>query len=43
MNKILVGVLCGLVLGAIDGATAWFTPDARPMITGIMVDRRSRA
>jgi F0F1-type ATP synthase assembly protein I len=37
MNKILVGILCGLVLGAIDGATAWFTPDARPMITGIMV------
>jgi len=37
MNKILVGILFGLVLGAIDGATAWFTPDARPMIAGIMV------
>jgi hypothetical protein len=37
MNKILVGVVFGLVLGAIDGATAWFTPDVRPMMTGIMV------
>jgi hypothetical protein len=37
MNKLLVGLLFGLVLGAIDGATAWFTPDARPMITGIMM------
>jgi uncharacterized membrane protein YeaQ/YmgE (transglycosylase-associated protein family) len=37
MNKILIGLLFGLVLGAIDGATAWFTPDARPFIGGIMV------
>ncbi len=37
MNKILVGLLFGLVLGAIDGATAWFTPEARSMMTGIMV------
>jgi MFS family permease len=37
MNKILTGIGFGLVLGAIDGATAWFTPDARPMMTGIMV------
>lgn len=37
MNKILVGIGFGLILGAIDGATAWFTPDARPMMTSIMV------
>ena len=37
MNKILVGIGFGLILGAIDGATAWFTPDVRSMMTGIMV------
>lgn len=37
MNKIVVGVVFGLILGAIDGATAWFTPEARPLIGGILV------
>jgi F0F1-type ATP synthase assembly protein I len=37
MNKILVGIVFGLILGALDGATAWFTPDARSMMSGIMV------
>jgi hypothetical protein len=37
MNKILVGLIFGLILGALDGATAWFTPAVRSMITGIMV------
>ncbi len=37
MNKIVVGLLFGLVLSAIDGATAWFTPEVRPMMVGIMV------
>jgi hypothetical protein len=37
MNKIGVGLLFGLVLGAVDGATAWFTPEARPLIGGILV------
>jgi hypothetical protein len=37
MNKIFVGLLFGLVLGALDGATAWFTPAARDAIGGIMV------
>src|SRR5260370_16962517 len=37
MNKIAVGLLSGLILGAIDGATAWFTPEVRPMIGGILV------
>jgi F0F1-type ATP synthase assembly protein I len=37
MNKILVGLLFGLILGAIDGATAWFYPETHSMIAGIMV------
>jgi hypothetical protein len=37
MNKILVGLLFGLVLGALDGATAWFYPEARSLLAGIMV------
>jgi MFS family permease len=37
MNKIVVGLVSGLVLGAIDGATAWFTPEVRSMMTSIMV------
>ncbi len=36
-NKILVGLLFGLVLGALDGATAWFYPETRPVLAGIMV------
>src|ERR1019366_1569484 len=37
MNKILAGLVFGLVLGAIDGATAWFYPETRSVIAGIMV------
>ena len=37
MNKIFVGLLFGLVLGAADGATAWFYPETRPVIGGILV------
>jgi F0F1-type ATP synthase assembly protein I len=37
MNKIVVGLLFGLILGALDGATAWFYPEARPLIGGILV------
>src|ERR1017187_7893619 len=37
MNKILVGVLFGLILGFLDGATAWFYPETRPVIGGILV------
>src|SRR5260370_30477970 len=37
MNKIVVGLLFGLVLGAIDGATAWFYPETRSLVGGIMV------
>ena len=37
MNKIVVGLIFGLVLGALDGATAWFYPEARSAIGGILV------
>jgi drug/metabolite transporter (DMT)-like permease len=37
MNKILAGLLFGLVLGAIDGATAWFYPETHSVIGGILV------
>jgi hypothetical protein len=37
MNKILAGALFGLILGAIDGATAWFYPETRSLIGGILV------
>ena len=37
MNKIVAGLLFGLLLGAFDGATAWFYPEVRPMLMGIMI------
>ena len=37
MNKIVVGLLFGLILGALDGATAWFYPETRPVIGSILV------
>jgi len=37
MNKIVVGLLAGLILGAMDGATAWFYPETHSMMAGIMV------
>jgi F0F1-type ATP synthase assembly protein I len=37
MNKIVVGLIFGALLGALDGATAWFTPDARSLMASIMV------
>lgn len=37
MNKILVGLLAGILLGALDGATAWFYPEVRSLVGGIMV------
>lgn len=36
MNKPVIGIIVGTVLGLIDGATAWFTPAARDQITGIL-------
>ncbi len=37
MNKIVVGLLFGAILGAVDGATAWFTPETRTQLARIMV------
>ncbi|MGE5046979.1 MAG: hypothetical protein ACM3PC_00305 [Deltaproteobacteria bacterium] len=37
MNRIVVGILVGGALGILDGLTAWFTPEARPQIIGIVV------
>ena len=37
MNKVLVGLLFGLILGAVDGSTAAFYPEARPLLAGILV------
>jgi hypothetical protein len=37
MNKPIVGVAAGAVLGFFDGLTAWFTPEVRPFLTGILV------
>jgi F0F1-type ATP synthase assembly protein I len=37
MNKIPAGLVFGLVLGAIDGATSWFYPETHSIIARIMV------
>lgn len=37
MNKIVLGLWLGAVLGAFDGMTAWFTLQARAEIVGIVV------
>ena len=36
MNKVVVGLLLGGVLGIFDGLTAWFTPAVRAQILGIV-------
>jgi hypothetical protein len=37
MNKPVLGLLVGIVLGALDGATAWFTPAVRDQMTEILI------
>jgi hypothetical protein len=37
MNKPLLGIAVGAVLGIVDGATAWFEPKARPEIMTILM------
>ena len=37
MNKIVVGLIFGAALGALDGASAWFYPEVRSVIASIMV------
>ncbi|MBI2839931.1 MAG: hypothetical protein HYX75_16575 [Acidobacteria bacterium] len=37
MNKVALGVFLGGVLGVFDGLTAWFTPEVRNEILGIII------
>jgi hypothetical protein len=37
MNKALLGLLLGGILGVFDGLTAWFTPAVRSQLVGIVV------
>ncbi|HKS74494.1 MAG TPA: hypothetical protein VJQ82_14925 [Terriglobales bacterium] len=37
MNKVWLGLLIGTILGAIDGLTAWFTPEVRTQLLGIVI------
>ena len=37
MSKPAIGVAVGLVLGMLDGASAWFSPEARPMMLVIVI------
>jgi hypothetical protein len=37
MNKILLGLLLGTVLGALDGATAYMTPEVRAEMATIII------
>jgi hypothetical protein len=37
MNKIVVGIVLGAILGAVDGTTAWFAPEARTKMAGIII------
>jgi hypothetical protein len=37
MNKALLGLILGGILGVFDGLSAWFTPAARPEILGIVM------
>jgi len=37
MNKVLLGVIVGGVLGIFDGLTAWFTPAVRDQMVGIVI------
>jgi hypothetical protein len=37
MNKPVVGIVVGAILGILDGATAWFEPSVRPQIAGILM------
>jgi MFS family permease len=37
VNKVLLGVGLGGVLGVLDGLTAWFTPAVRDQMMGIVI------
>jgi hypothetical protein len=37
MNKALIGLLLGGILGVLDGLSAWFTPAVRNQLLGIVL------
>jgi hypothetical protein len=37
LKRIIVGLVFGAVLGALDGATSWFTPEVRAMLIQIIM------
>ncbi len=37
MNKVVIGLILGGVLGFFDGLTSWFTPAVRSQLFGIVV------
>jgi peptidoglycan/LPS O-acetylase OafA/YrhL len=37
MNKIVLGLLVGGILGIFDGLSAWFTPAVRAQLLGIVI------
>jgi|SRR5579863_553061 hypothetical protein len=37
MNKVLLGLILGGLLGIFDGLTAWFTPAVRDQLAGIVI------
>jgi len=37
MTRVVTAMVVGALLGILDGLTAWFTPEARPMLAGIVV------
>src|SRR5215813_5867174 len=37
MSKPILGLVLGGVLGIFDGLTAWFTPEVRSMLLGIVI------
>jgi hypothetical protein len=37
MNKIVLGLLLGGILGIFDGLTAWFTPEVRAQLLTIVI------
>ena len=37
MNKVMLGLVLGAVLGLLDGLSAWFTPAVRSMMVGIVL------
>jgi small basic protein len=37
MTKPVLGVVVGAVLGLLDGLSAWFSPDARPIFVSIVI------